>query len=151
LRKAGLRSIPLFRSDQRNAYFAPPLQDLQIGTLRFATNALGMRNGPLGPKKGRRVLVIVESVINGGFTVDQNSIATERANSKARAEGREVEYLNLSANDSLAGWGSPTFHTYHALEDQHYAHGIQLSVAGQAAFAQFLVGYIEEAYSPSTE
>jgi len=103
LRATGIHRIPLFRSDARYEYFTLPDQVLRIGAVRFATNALGMRNGPIGPKKGRRVLVIGDSVINGGFTVDQDSIATERANARARAEGRDIEFVNLSANSWGAG------------------------------------------------
>jgi lysophospholipase L1-like esterase len=103
LRATGIHRIPLFRSDAHYEYFTLPDQVLRIGAARFVTNALGMRNGPIGPKKGRRVLVIGDSVINGGFTLDQDSMATERANAKARAEGRDVEYINLSANSWGAG------------------------------------------------
>jgi lysophospholipase L1-like esterase len=103
LRSTGIHRIPLFRSDARYEYFTLPDQVLRIGAVRFVTNALGMRNGPIGPKRGRRVLVIGDSVINGGFTVDQDSIATERANAKARAEGLNVELVNLSANSWGAG------------------------------------------------
>lgn len=103
LRGTGIHRIPLFRSDPRYEYFTLPDQVLRTGTVRFVTNVLGMRNGPIGPKKGRRVLVIGDSVINGGFTVDQDSIATGRANAKARAEGLNVEFLNLSANSWGAG------------------------------------------------
>jgi lysophospholipase L1-like esterase len=103
LRGTGIHRIPLFRSDARYEYFTLPDQVLRIGAVRFVTNALGMRNGPIGPKKVRRVLVIGDSVINGGFTVDQDGIATERANAKARTEGRNVEFVNLSANSWGAG------------------------------------------------
>lgn len=103
LRGTGIHRIPLFQSDARYEYFTLPDQVLRIGAVRFVTNTLGMRNGPIGPKMGRRVLVIGDSVLNGGFTVDQDSMATERANARARAEGRDVEFLNLSANSWGAG------------------------------------------------
>ena len=103
LRNAGLRSIPLFQSDQRYEYFTAPLQSLQIGAVRFTTNEQGMRNGPIAQKKGRRVLVMGDSVINGGYSVDQDSLATELANAKARQQGVAIEFINLSANSWGAG------------------------------------------------
>jgi hypothetical protein len=96
LRSLGLRDHPLFVADTRYEYLMAPDQDVRYGGIRYITNALGLRNGPIGPKNRRRVLVLGDSVINGGQQTTQDSLATVIAQ---QASG--VELVNVSA----ASWG----------------------------------------------
>lgn len=97
LRVLGRRDHPLFRADARYEYLMLPDQDAHYGRIRYRTNALGLRSPPVGAKRGRRVLIIGDSVINGGQQTTQDSLATEKA---ARATG--IELVNLSAGS----WGT---------------------------------------------
>lgn len=97
LRALGRRDHPLFRADARYEYLMRPDQDVRYGRIHYVTNALGLRSPPLGAKRGRRVLIIGDSVINGGQQTTQDSLATEKA---ARRTG--VEVINLSAGS----WGT---------------------------------------------
>lgn len=96
LRLFGWRSHPLYRTDPRYEYLTLPDQDVQYGAIHFITNALGLRSPAIGKKRGRRVLLIGDSVLNGGLQTTQDSLATTRA---AGATG--IELINLSA----ASWG----------------------------------------------
>lgn len=96
LRALGLRDHPLFVVDTRYEYLMAPEQDVRYGRIRYATNELGLRNGPIGPKKRRRVLVLGDSVINGGQQTTQDSLATAIAQALTG-----VELINVSA----ASWG----------------------------------------------
>lgn len=97
LRGLGRREHPLFEADPRYEYLMRPDQDVRYGRVHYVTNTLGLRSPPIGPKRGRRVLIIGDSVINGGQQTTQDSLATERA---ARRTG--VEVINLSAGS----WGT---------------------------------------------
>ena len=97
LRLWGFTRYPLFVADARYEYMQAPDQDTHFGKIHFVTNALGMRCGPIGPKKKRRVLVIGDSVINGGYQTTQDSLATELLNAAG-----SVEVLNCSA----PSWGA---------------------------------------------
>lgn len=96
LRIRGYHQLPVFVADARYEYMTAPDQDLHAGGVRFSTNEFGMRCGPIGLKKGKRVLVIGDSVINGGLSSTQDSLATSIAE---RATGAQV--LNCSA----PSWG----------------------------------------------
>jgi hypothetical protein len=96
LRIRGFTQFPLFVPDARYEYMQAPDQDTYFGKIHFTTNELGMRCGPIGPKKKRRVLVAGDSVINGGNQTTQDSLATGILNA---ADG--VEVLNCSA----PSWG----------------------------------------------
>ena len=96
LRTLGLRDHPVFVVDPRYEYLMAPDQDVRYGGIRYVTNDIGLRNGPIGPKKRRRVLVLGDSVINGGQQTTQDSLATALAQ---RSTGAEL--INVSA----ASWG----------------------------------------------
>lgn len=97
LRALGRLNHPLFEADPQYEYLMRPDQDVRYGRIHYVTNALGLRSPPIGPKRGRRVLIIGDSVINGGQQTTQDSLATEQA---ARRTG--VELINLSAGS----WGT---------------------------------------------
>src|SRR6187402_3328921 len=64
LRLQGLRDHPLYAADPRYEYMTRPDQDVHYGRIHFRTNELGLRSAPIGKKRGRRVLVIGDSVVN---------------------------------------------------------------------------------------
>lgn len=96
LRIRGYHRLPVFVADERYEYMTAPNQDLHAGGVRFTTNDLGMRCAPVGAKKRKRVLVVGDSVINGGLSSTQDSLATSIAE---RTTGAQV--LNCSA----PSWG----------------------------------------------
>ncbi len=96
LRAMGRRAHPLFVADGRYEYLMRPDQDVRYGAIRYTTNAMGLRSPGLGRKRGRRVLLIGDSVINGGQQTTQDSLASSVA-----ARGSGVELINLSAGS----WG----------------------------------------------
>ena len=85
-----------FVTDARYEYLMAPQQDVRYGRIRYTTNELGLRNGPITRKKGRRALVLGDSVINGGQQTTQDSLATALAQALTG-----VELINASA----ASWG----------------------------------------------
>ncbi len=96
LRMRGYHQLPLFVADERFEYITAPGQVLEADGVRLITNEVGMRCGPIGAKKKKRVLVIGDSVINGGLSSTQDSLATSIAE---RTSGAQV--LNCSA----PSWG----------------------------------------------
>lgn len=97
LRRSAAWHRPLFRGDARYEYMPAPHQAIVHGGLRYATNELGMRSGPVGAKKKRRVLVVGDSVINGAGTSTQDSLATTIVE-----ERLDIQVLNCSA----PSWGA---------------------------------------------
>jgi len=265
---------PLYEADTRYEYRLKPMQHTRNGTANIITNAFGMRSGPVAAKKGKRVLIIGDSVISGMEWVDNDSLATSLLETLLSDRlGMQVQVLNASSpswgpdnaaafleayglfdadiivgvwnsddfsdrmgfeavvghnpyfrnsqrllawghawdeflirtgragafpdgppgfntgwyslrdlaaeagipftvvrhprvserstgtwnaqgaalRDSLSAWGVPHSDTWNALDDGHYADDIHLSVAGQAALAQFLVGHIEKAFARAAE
>lgn len=96
LRIRGYHQLPVFIADERFEYMTAPGQNIDTGGVRFITNEVGMRCGPIGSKKQKRVLVVGDSVINGGMSSTQDSLATSIAE---LATGAQV--LNCSA----PSWG----------------------------------------------
>ena len=96
LRFRGYHWLPVFVADDRFEYMTAPGQDLNTAGVRFTTNEIGMRCGPIGAKQRKRVVVIGDSVINGGLSSTQDSLATTIAGLATTAE-----VLNCSA----PSWG----------------------------------------------
>ncbi|MBK8613713.1 MAG: hypothetical protein IPN85_09500 [Flavobacteriales bacterium] len=96
LRFWGLRDHPLYATDTRYEYMTLPDQDVHYGRVHFRTNELGLRSAPIRKKRGKRVLVIGDSVVNGGLQTTQDSLATALAQQRTG-----IELINLSA----ASWG----------------------------------------------
>ena len=96
LRSWGLRDHPLYTADPRYEYMTLPEQDVRYGGIDLRTNELGLRSAPIRKKRGRRVLVIGDSVVNGGMQTTQDSMATALAQQRTA-----IELINLSA----ASWG----------------------------------------------
>ena len=96
LRWRGYHALPVFIADARYEYMTAPNQRIETGGIRFVTNEIGMRCGSIGTKKKKRVLVVGDSVINGGLSSTQDSLATAIAERLS-----DAEVLNCSA----PSWG----------------------------------------------
>ena len=97
----GLGTPPLSRADTKLEYFFAPNQELRRFHNRISINRYGMRSPdfePLLPTGQRRVLVLGDSVLFGGSTLDQAQIATTLLATKL---GPGVVVGNVSAGS----WG----------------------------------------------
>ncbi len=89
-------------------YRMQPNQDVRRFGRRIVTNSLGLRCREFPPAKNDprelRILVLGDSVINGGSNVDQSELATTLLEADlAKRLGRPVLVINISANS----WGPP--------------------------------------------
>lgn len=102
LRMRGPWVRPLYEADERFEYRLKPLQETRNGPARISTNEYGMRSGPLGTRKGKRVLFIGDSVISGMEWVDNDSLATTLLETLLSDRlGMPVQVLNASS----PSWG----------------------------------------------
>jgi hypothetical protein len=104
-RVLGLGDPPLYTLDPELEYvLAPSQKRLRFGN-RFEVNSLSMRAPELPTAKAPgefRVLVVGDSIVNGGARVDQAELATERLRDRlAQRLGRPVSIANISAGS----WG----------------------------------------------
>lgn len=102
----GLGRPVLVRAHPTIEYLAQPNQELRRFGRRISYNAFGMRSPPLSRAKGSprefRVLLLGDSVINGGSWIDQDALATtEIARELTRELARPVIVMNVSAGS----WG----------------------------------------------
>ncbi len=104
----GFGTPVLYEWDRRFEYRMAPNQSVRRFGKRIETNALGLRCRPFDSSRSDpnefRVLVLGDSVVNGGSHVDQSELGTallERA--LADRLGRPVLVVNASANS----WGPP--------------------------------------------
>ncbi len=101
-RVLGLRNLSLYRADEDYEYIAKPNQDLRIYGNKFVTNAFSMRSGPVSDNDSCTILLIGDSIIYGGHSIDQDSLATARLERALRARFKQpVKILNISAQS----WG----------------------------------------------
>ena len=92
----GLGDVPVFIENKHYEYIYAPNQDVRRFGNRITTNQHSMRSKPL--KKGEtRVLLIGDSVINGGAHVDQQDLVT----TLLEQELDNTRVLNISAGS----WG----------------------------------------------
>jgi lysophospholipase L1-like esterase len=109
----GLGSPVLYDLDPAMEYVQRPNQDLRRFGNRVLVNEWGMRSGPLPLRKGDpeefRVLVIGDSVVNGGVQTDHDDLATTRVEGLLAARlARPVRVGNISAGS----WGPPNLKAY---------------------------------------
>jgi hypothetical protein len=100
LRVAGVGEVMTYRPDPRFGYSMAPNQSISTYGPIVAINALGLRGPPVEEKKpaGRaRVLVLGDSVAYGGGRVREEELFCRVLESRARARGRDVEVVNVSA------------------------------------------------------
>ena len=102
----GLGDPPLMMSDPQTEYrYAPSHHYRRLGN-RIDVNAYSMRSDDFPPAKAspaeRRVLVIGDSVINGGGYTDQAELATSILQARLRRDGTP---LAIVGNASAGSWG----------------------------------------------
>ena len=109
----GLGDPPLSVADPEIEYLFKPNQTCRRFGNRIHYNAYSMRSDDFPPHKSRpgelRVLVIGDSVVNGGAHTDQSELATSLLARRLEADlGRPVVVGNVSAGS----WGPPNMLAY---------------------------------------
>jgi len=109
----GLGDPPLSVTDPKIEYMFKPNQDCQRFGNRIVINQWGMRNFEIPAEKQDktevRILVIGDSVINGGNLTDHDSLATTLLQNRLNKEwNRPVTVMNVSAGS----WGPANMLAY---------------------------------------
>ncbi|MGG6241712.1 GDSL-type esterase/lipase family protein [Nodosilinea sp. AN01ver1] len=104
----GLGNPPLYVADARTGYRLAPHQNLRRRGNRIAINAYSMRGPAIAPQRAAdtlRVLMVGDSIVNGGWWTDQAELLSLRVQTALEllkpAQFQQVEVLNASANS----WG----------------------------------------------
>ncbi|WP_228053422.1 SGNH/GDSL hydrolase family protein [Nodosilinea sp. LEGE 07298] len=104
----GLGNPPLYVADARTGYRLAPHQTLRRRGNRIAINAYSMRGPATSPHRTAdtlRVLMVGDSIVNGGGWTDQSELLSLQVQAALEplkpAEFQQVEVLNASANS----WG----------------------------------------------
>jgi len=109
----GLGDPPLTVRDPEIEYMFAPNQDVRRFGNRVAYNAWSMRSDPVAPRKPHprefRMLVMGDSVINGGALTDQTRLATTLAQARLSSSDHPAFVGNVSAGSwgPENGLGSP--------------------------------------------
>ncbi|MBX2851871.1 MAG: hypothetical protein KTR15_09015 [Phycisphaeraceae bacterium] len=109
----GLGDPPLSMADPEIEYLFQPSQDVSRFGNRIAFNAYSMRSDALTTEKADdevlRVLVLGDSIINGGSQTDQSELATELLKTTLSTQlGGKVQVGNISAGS----WGPANLLAY---------------------------------------
>jgi hypothetical protein len=107
--KYGFCNSPLYISDPDFEYVYAPNQDVKRFGYSLRTNSYSMRNEEVLPTDSLVILLIGDSVINGGSLTDQDSIASTLLEKRFLKDfGQRVRVLNISAGswgpDNIAGF-----------------------------------------------
>ncbi len=100
----GLGTPPLSQADPQTGYRFQPNQKLVRFGKHIEYNEYSQRNGPIAatkPANVRRIMMVGDSVINGGATIDQSQILTAQLRDRLIKSGYDVEVINASAGS----WG----------------------------------------------
>ncbi|MGD2182801.1 SGNH/GDSL hydrolase family protein [Lusitaniella coriacea] len=100
----GLGNPPLVIADEEMGYRFKPNQKLYRFGNRVEYNQFSQRSEPIEPQKSQgtfRILMLGDSVLNGGNRTDQGKTISEQLEAKLSKEEESVEVLNASANS----WG----------------------------------------------
>jgi hypothetical protein len=101
-RMYGLCSFPLYIESAAFEYIHAPNQDLSIYGNKFKTNAFSMRSEAITEQDTNVILLIGDSVVNGGNLTDQDSLASTILEKKLSIETQKtIRVLNISAGS----WG----------------------------------------------
>jgi hypothetical protein len=93
----GLTNYPLYNASNDFEYLLKPNQNVTIYRNRFITNDYSMRSDPINPKDTLVVLLLGDSVINGGNSIDQDSLASTMLEKELLYKyGKKVRVLNIS-------------------------------------------------------
>ncbi|MDJ0647385.1 MAG: SGNH/GDSL hydrolase family protein [Xenococcaceae cyanobacterium MO_188.B19] len=110
LAEAGLRLIlglgnpPLYVADEEIGYLLAPNQNLKRMGNKIQTNQYSMRSEAIADTKPDslfRVLLLGDSIVNGGWWTDQEETISTSIKNKLTSDGNSVQVLNASANS----WG----------------------------------------------
>lgn len=109
-RYMGLHHYPLYVEDTAYEYIHAPNQDLRIYRNKFSTNAYSMRSLPFRPQHDTLVILLIgDSIINGGNQTDQDSLASTLLEQRLQREmGLPYRVLNIGAGS----WGPNNAATY---------------------------------------
>lgn len=94
----GFGEPPLYIPDAEIGYLLAPSQSVRRFGNRIEVNSYSMRSRPFAPKPAigtKRVLMLGDSIINGGWWTDQNDLISELM---MRSSNHPIEVLNASAN-----------------------------------------------------
>jgi len=97
----GLGEVPIYIKSNTFEYIYSPNQAVKRFGNNIQTNAQSMRSRPLKKTDKQRILLIGDSVINGGPHVDQGDLVTTLLEEYACTQADCVRVLNISAGS----WG----------------------------------------------
>ncbi len=104
----GLGDTPVYIEDPDYEYIYAPNQDVKRFGNRIITNKHSMRSKPLSKKDGKRILLIGDSVVNGGAHVDQDELVTTILENIFGRKEAGTRVLNISAGS----WGPDNAFAY---------------------------------------
>jgi hypothetical protein len=105
----GMGDPPLFVLDPQIEYLLAPNQKCRRFGHDYLVNQWSMRSGPLAmpkPASEQRVLVVGDSIVNGGGRIDQSELATTLLCEPLPSADRPFE-RRFAANVSAPSWGPP--------------------------------------------
>ncbi len=107
--KYGFLSAPLYVASPDYEYVYAPNQEIVRFGNTIRTNSYSMRNDPIDPSDTTVVLLVGDSVVNGGSLTDQDSLASTLLEKRlTQALGGRVRVLNISAGS----WGPDNVAAY---------------------------------------
>lgn len=107
--KYGFCSAPLYVSDPDFEYVYAPNQEVKRFGNIVRTNNYSMRSEPVSPADSIVILLVGDSVVNGGSLTDQDSLATGLLEKRLSAIlNKRVRVLNISAGS----WGPDNVAAY---------------------------------------
>lgn len=107
--KYGFCNSPLYVSDPDFEYIYAPNQDVKRFGQVLRTNSYSMRNEEILPTDSVTILLIGDSVVNGGSLTDQDSIASTLLEKRFLKDyNQRVRVLNISAGS----WGPDNIAAY---------------------------------------
>ena len=107
--KYGFCDAPLYISDPDFEYIYAPNQDVKRFGNVVRTNSFSMRSEPLSSADSVVILLVGDSVVNGGSLTDQDSLASGFLEKRLSAKlNKPVRVLNISAGS----WGPDNIAAY---------------------------------------
>ncbi|MGD1874817.1 MAG: SGNH/GDSL hydrolase family protein [Mastigocoleus sp.] len=100
----GLGNPPLFQADSDTGYRFQPNQKLTRFGKKIQYNQYSQRSESITlnkPQKGLRIMIVGDSVSNGGAITDQSKIISEQLKDKLNTKANKLEVLNASTGS----WG----------------------------------------------
>lgn len=104
----GLGSTPIYVESEEYEYIYAPNQDVKRFGNRIVTNEYSMRSLPLSKNDGKRILLIGDSVINGGPHVDHEDLVSTLLENHLKKTSKNIRVLNISAGS----WGPDNAFAY---------------------------------------